>query len=776
MPRSRPASKYKPDLTEEQTRARDAVLKAQRMRPQIQAFVRVITRNPRMQVKFTAQKTATDGKTVWVQVPMRLADMGAHDRGECGTRDAVGVPVCHACKIMEEVHFYLYHEMAHLLAGSFIKIPGDVAMDMLLDAITRVVKSPKRQDRLIVKLEERYDRLPMDRKNYVELSQGLSEWFPLLLNVVEDIRVNDWMVQARPGTRGMFFRYLLASMVEGAQVKPGEFKPWSDMDPNAQLAIGFFFKASGLDVTEFLHEQVVADLATEPMEELLNLCEQLESISETWYATVRFVEEAKALGYYPDPDDSEDEEPEEEQDEQSGEGESGEADDCEGGQPDEQKQDGKSGSGKGSSKPAQEGEDGIEADPDQANPEEGEDPEESDGDQSQEGGQDGASGDDGADADQGRRGGDAGLSGQPGGAGGAGDDLPPQNMTPEQIESMIAQATAHGDDQEDPANPYSGAPEMPGPSSPTDDADDIEDDWYLPDHGQPKEPLKQALYQAEHFDTPSRWIQFTREYTDVDDPKARSWQYGRHWGSQVEAVEVPRTVVTASIARMRRIFQENKATRMEGNLKRGKQFDPRTMGRRIPVDDPRIMRKRTRPGKKDHSVLIGLDVSGSTANGLDRHIVAMGAAQAELCEATGVEFAIYAHTGMGSYLEIYIVKTWNEPWGPVQKKRLAMLRGSTANLDGHTMEYYRKAIERRPTTDKLIMYFTDGEMPAENYDEELWILQREIGICKKVGIRLVGVGVGTDSPKEHGLDTIRCDRMDDIPGMIQELEKRLVKQ
>jgi hypothetical protein len=37
----------------------------------------------------------------------------------------------------------------------------------------------------------------------------------------------------------------------------------------------------------------------------------------------------------------------------------------------------------------------------------------------------------------------------------------------------------------------------------------------------------------------------------------------------------------------------------------------------------------------------------------------------------------------------------------------------------------------------------------------------------------VGVGINTDSPKEHGLDTIRVNSIHDVPMFVKELGKRL---
>lgn len=91
-----------------------------------------------------------------------------------------------------------------------------------------------------------------------------------------------------------------------------------------------------------------------------------------------------------------------------------------------------------------------------------------------------------------------------------------------------------------------------------------------------------------------------------------------------------------------------------------------------------------------------------------------------------------------------------------------------------TVEYYRKILDHRPETDKVILYYTDGKMPAENHDEELDILQREIRICRQKGYTLLGVGIRTDSPVRHGLDTVQVDGDEDIVKVVRHLEKRLV--
>jgi hypothetical protein len=99
-----------------------------------------------------------------------------------------------------------------------------------------------------------------------------------------------------------------------------------------------------------------------------------------------------------------------------------------------------------------------------------------------------------------------------------------------------------------------------------------------------------------------------------------------------------------------------------------------------------------------------------------------------------------------------------------------------ANLDGHTLEFYRKVAERERATDKIILYYTDGAMPCENFDDELEVLQREIREAPRRNITVVGIGVRTDAPVEHGLDTIRIDSLEEVPRVVKDLESRLAKE
>ena len=54
-------------------------------------------------------------------------------------------------------------------------------------------------------------------------------------------------------------------------------------------------------------------------------------------------------------------------------------------------------------------------------------------------------------------------------------------------------------------------------------------------------------------------------------------------------------------------------------------------------------------------------------------------------------------------------------------------------------------------------------------------LMREIETCRKRGYVLLSVGVDTDDPIKHGLDTVRLDRIEDVRAVVDHLGSRLLK-
>lgn len=310
--------------------------------------------------------------------------------------------------------------------------------------------------------------------------------------------------------------------------------------------------------------------------------------------------------------------------------------------------------------------------------------------------------------------------------------------------------------------------------------------------------LEIAIVQGMYFEMPSSHILGVREHfygkpIIVTDAWGNERNFSDSWNPSSDLARIDlsavgiegdfypaESIMGSALLRMRRVFEDNARGGLTRNQKSGR-VDAKVLGKRAFHNDERLFRKKVKPGKRDYHVLIGLDVSGSTVG---RNLILTkrsAMAQAQLCHRLGVSFSVYAHSGnidiggygSGLWLEIYHVKDPTEPWSDAIQNRLTSLGPSAANLDGHTLEYYRKRMEEVRATDKIIMYYTDGKMPAENFDEELEILQRELRTCKSKNINLMGVGIRTDSPVRHGLDTVQVDSDEDIIKVVNHLEKVL---
>jgi hypothetical protein len=312
--------------------------------------------------------------------------------------------------------------------------------------------------------------------------------------------------------------------------------------------------------------------------------------------------------------------------------------------------------------------------------------------------------------------------------------------------------------------------------------------------------MDRAIIQSMYFEKPSANVTGVREHkygqdTYTDGRKVRSaWDAAAMYGHSASYkrdleeigvgidLTIGEDVLGPALGEMRRAFADNQRADMQRHLKAGR-VNNKVLGKRAWGGDPRLFQKKRVPGKRSYAVILGIDISGSTM-GLNIHLAKRAAmAQAELCHRLGVDFAIYAHTAQSKsggwsdndlYLDMFEIKGFDQAWNPDAKKALQDVSSLAENLDGHGVEYYRRMIERHSATDKIILYYSDGKMPAANHDEELEILQREIKYCRSRHITLLGVGIRTNSPQRHGLDTVRVDKDSDISKVVKHLEVALL--
>jgi hypothetical protein len=349
-----------------------------------------------------------------------------------------------------------------------------------------------------------------------------------------------------------------------------------------------------------------------------------------------------------------------------------------------------------------------------------------------------------------------------------------EHGTPEDAERAISKFLMHGNESDD-----QGLLEQMADGNLQELTNDGEE---LPEYV--KNLIRVALSQHVYFDSVSRNVAGIEE---VPFPHVRiGWEkYYKPDDFAPEEALLGKTVLHA-----RRVFDDNERAKNLTNLKSGR-INTRALGRRAPLGDPRLFHKRVLPGKRSYFVVIGADCSGST-NSYDRigKIKRIVRAQCDVLARLGIPFAGYGHTAytaavksfgksFGSddtyYVYMLPFKKVNEPWNDEAKIKLANIMPVSDNLDGHTLEFYRKEAERSQATDKIIIYTTDGEMPAANYYEEVDILEREVKLCERKGITLLGVGINTNSPVRWGMDTVRVDSDEDIRLVMEQLDRRLTR-
>lgn len=888
------------DKPENIERARRATDRFRRDLLRYQNFARVITRNPKMKVAITAGTPCTDGSTIWLRPPIQLGDDVKHDRQHCGQRDERKQLRCAACLHAEDVLVTLYHEIAHITQDSFERVPEHEKRRIIEEAVRlEAADSTKRAAKLTARLEK-YE------PSWIATANKISPFLGVLVNAVEDARVNAGMWSARPGTKTMFDSQTIRVFEDGIEGIDGKMILWKDQPPNAQAVIGIYCKASGLAYDDWLDPEIVRALDDPELDSLCSRAVGSRTPKSTYRLAFPILERLRNLGFCKTPDDPEDDEPEPEPgegesadsgedsaDQETHEAQPGETEDSpddgsstesesEQSEPEDKESDDESKPSTSSTESDEDGEeDDEDAVPGSTEPQDSEDEDdadEGDDDSDEEGGSpSSATADEEDDESDDSEGSSEGLSGEDDGDssededededddfdygdddldtdlgdeddeeyGSDDDDEPSQGATSapvpgtadadpdpgtldtpepdpgpdtadkdtgeeaeertgdtydeEKAEEFDGQNPQHMDLP--PLVPTTGDPEQDGTAEEIEGLMKVfgrhngpDGDVMQPGNTDEEAELNRAIVQADYFDSPSRNIfgVNVHEYDKhiVENGTDRTAMLGwKDYGNMGGDITVPDNVLAPALLRARIAFADNRKSKLTRNLKSGR-VDAKVLARRVPVDDQRLFGKKSQPGRKDYFVVIGLDISGSTSRGNLLQIIKRAAmAKAEMMHRLGVQFAVYAHSGSTHYagrhfhvneehsadVDIFVVKAPNEAWSDKTRDRLRALCACAFNLDGHTLEFYRKVAEKATQTDKIILYYTDGAMPLENYSEELDILQREIRTCRQKRITLMGVAIKNNDPEAHGLETVRLDGIEDIGKVVKALETKLVR-
>jgi hypothetical protein len=723
-------------------------------------LLRAVTKNDKLKVEPSAQVAATDGKTVWLPCPLALGDETLeHDKSLCGKREpSTFEMLCPLCKVEDEIDALVFHESAHITERSFEEVQGSQLWKDVFPVIEPYVLAldPVKAERLQQQIRK--------ERNPKRAADILDPWLPYAWNCIEDIYVNRRLMKYRQGTELPLTLHTKDMFINGIpNFKSEERGRWEDHDASAQAIISVYLIGQGLpELGAYLDP--AHDLTQDPT--LVALVGEIPGdcpVRDRIQIAVKVVLHLRTLGYCPAKQDSllpppppppSTPPPEQEEDELS----------------DPQSSSGESESSDG------EGESDDESEESEAESNHGE---EDDDEASTEG--NGTQGEDGDDdpEEEDEAGGDSGES-EPY----DGDEA----IEPEDTQDGGGSGQADPSDEEGEPSESSGdgeveeEPYVPPTDDEVDEAlerarkllgeamghDEDKQESDLSNDRKAAEIVDTALKQ-ESFDHPSINLTEGLRVRTKNDPEYR--------GATPKHTTIPRHLLTPSLARLRVVFASNRKTGVERSLKAGSRLDTMHLYR-AGTDDPRIFGKRNIPKSRDWFVLVGIDMSGSTSgNGADAAQKMAAHAIGELLSILDIKFEMWAHTSAYATLEHTLIKGVDENWkDPAVQNMLFAQKGRQCNLDGHSMEQYRKVLERTRATDKMLLYFTDGAMPNANIQEELPILKENIELIRRMPkTHLVGVGFQTDSPKQHGLDTIRYNSPEDVASIVKGLEDRLLR-
>ena len=247
----------------------------------------------------------------------------------------------------------------------------------------------------------------------------------------------------------------------------------------------------------------------------------------------------------------------------------------------------------------------------------------------------------------------------------------------------------------------------------------------------------------------------------------------RTGGTRARRETVPESLLGSLVAQARSTFQENRRVKYHRNVTRGR-VAPSVLGKRAwNEQDKRLFAQRHVPDKRSYSVLVGMDNSGSTSGSRAQMLRKTSLAIAQMCNRIGVEVGLYAHTSEYEDVAIYEMKAPTAPWRPEVESQLWNLGIGESNADGTILTVYRRQLQRSAATHKILLYFTDGVIPGYGGGGQEQTMRDEVEACRRAGITLLGVGVGTSSPEKFGIETVRLDGDQDLRNVLEVIAEKV---
>ena len=293
--------------TEQAQRAWRAVRKMNEMLPMLNSFARAATRNNKVQVVIREGVSCTDGKTIYLRPRIEMGDVIQHDRLLCSQRDPdTSAMLCEACAQHEGVVEVLIHEIAHIVFETFESVKEEDRVEIIRRAIAEMPSMPGTR---IAKLQKLVNGPDFVGRGYMTAASLVSPYLPLLVNALEDARVNKAMMAARAGTYHMFRSKTIDVFKNGLTGLDGVTKRWDEMDSDSQAIIGMYVKASGLDYRGWFSPSVTTVLDDPQLTMLARTVATASSAASIYRQAFPILERLRELGRCKRADDMQDDPP-----------------------------------------------------------------------------------------------------------------------------------------------------------------------------------------------------------------------------------------------------------------------------------------------------------------------------------------------------------------------------------------------------------------------------------------------------------------------------------
>lgn len=718
--------------------AATAVRVFQTMCPELSVFASVLVgRDPegRSAIKVKAGPvTCTDGRIIYIRPDARLSRAFTDED-------------------WSDIKAGLFHEVAHIAFDSFAAVLNQDRLDAI-DHVTSSMEDSLRRDALLREFEKAAKAAPDAEGgiNYKGLSSVFHPLMPMLVNALEDARVEHLLFQAKPGTHKHLERqrtYIFDAPREEIVARIGT--PWNERPADSQMIIGCYLLGAGYAPEGRLSESAATDLRT--IEPLVLAAVGSLTINDVYARSFAVLTALQELGYLRNGD---------ERDAEMGE------------TPHEQPEPGTalqraqdSGCPHPKSKIVPCSDERCKGNCTQCGahiisvpqPEDG-DGEEGDGNSSGEG--------DSKDTEAADR-----ATAAPAGP------TPPGTATEPGDGDTRPAGTGTGEGEE-------GAARITEAEEITDDDDEIAPAPRTIEN-ESEESVSDALSEAGGHDhehsskddsLSDRGIE--RAVTLIDEGYApgeqpatgvnaiRHRRLGKHsymWSDRperIDSAQVEQAVATV-MPELRQVLALNGLTGFTGGMRSGR-VDTRALSRTA-VGDSRVFGRFETAESRDYQFVLALDCSGSMGHGSrveNMKITALAAA--EMLDRLGVPFLIFGYSGnsvsLGWELEIADVRMPGDPWDKAARTRLLSLDPHSANLDGSSMQYARvlgRTAARSPETEVVVLYFNDGGMPAENEYAEKPLIRWEVANQRRNRAHYVGVGISSSAVEAAGLELVECN-------------------